>query len=41
MGFGGLLEMKMTEVPWALSCFILQKFDSPTKKLMLEKLTLM
>ncbi|CAH1448960.1 unnamed protein product [Lactuca virosa] len=31
MGFGGLLKMKLIEVLRALSCFILQKFDSTTK----------
>lgn len=37
MGFGDLLKMKMTEVPGALSCFVLEKFDSTTKKIILQR----
>ncbi|CAH1442060.1 unnamed protein product [Lactuca virosa] len=37
MGFGGILNMKMTEVPGALSCFVLKNFNSETKKIVLQK----
>ncbi|CAI9278553.1 unnamed protein product [Lactuca saligna] len=37
MGFGDLLKMKMTEVPGALSCFVLEKFDLTTKKIILQR----
>ncbi|CAH1415980.1 unnamed protein product [Lactuca virosa] len=36
MGFGDILKMKMIDVPGALSCFVLQKFNSKTKKIVME-----
>ncbi|CAH1454070.1 unnamed protein product [Lactuca virosa] len=36
MGFGDLLKMKMIDVPGALSCFVLEKFNSKTKKIVME-----
>nr|KAJ0190417.1 hypothetical protein LSAT_V11C800440680 [Lactuca sativa] len=37
-GIWGLLKMKLIEVPEALNCFFLQKFDSTTKKLIMIRL---
>nr|KAJ0226072.1 hypothetical protein LSAT_V11C100036710 [Lactuca sativa] len=37
MGFGDILKMKMIDVPGALSCFVHQKFNSKTKKIVMEE----
>nr|KAJ0201756.1 hypothetical protein LSAT_V11C600326830 [Lactuca sativa] len=37
VSFAGILNMKMTEVPCALSCFVLNNFNSETKKTVLQK----
>ena len=37
MGFCALLNMKMTEVPWALSCYVVEKFDPTKVKIILRE----
>nr|KAJ0205764.1 hypothetical protein LSAT_V11C500272320 [Lactuca sativa] len=37
MGFGALLKMKMNEVPGALSCYVVEKFDPINMKIILRE----